>query len=138
MDICVEEFTTPVLYTVKFDCSLDETIDMMAEHQVRHLPVVKDGKVIGIVSQRDVLATYGKSWSEVLRVEDIMNENILTVNISDNLGEVAFKLSDEKVGSALVLDNNGKIYGIFTTTDALNALVEIIYPDAAKKSDLSI
>lgn len=136
MDISVEEFTTPVLYTINENMTLDEAIDLMAEHQIRHLPVLREDKVVGIVSQRDILSIYAKDWSEQISIGDIMHEEILTVNMNDNLGEVAFKLSDEKVGSALVLDNDGKIYGIFTTTDALNALVEIIYPEASKRSDL--
>jgi acetoin utilization protein AcuB len=59
----------------------------------------------------------------------------LSVYGSENLGEVALQLSSQKVGSALVLDESGEIYGIFTTTDALNALVEILYPAANKKSE---
>ena len=51
----------------------------------------------------------------------------LMVYANDKLSDVAFQLSSAKIGSAIVLDEDSKIFGIFTTTDALNALVEIHY-----------
>ena len=66
----------------------------------------------------------------MMTVEDIMNPNLFSVYRNEGLGEVAFQLSSQKVGSALVLDESGEVYGIFTTTDALNALVEIFCPEA--------
>lgn len=136
INIKVEEFTTPVLYTINYEENLDSALNIMRENSIRHLPVTSGEKVIGIVSERDILANYGKDWSQFIKVEDIMSEDILTVNVNDNLGEVAFQLSSNKIGSALVLDEASRIYGIFTTTDALNALVEIMYPDANRRSDL--
>jgi len=44
-------------------------------------------------------------------------------------------LSNNKIGSALVLDTNDQVWGIFTTTDALNALVEVFYDEANELSD---
>jgi CBS domain-containing protein len=49
---------------------------------------------------------------------------------------VAYRLSKEKKGSAIVLDLEERLYGIFTTTDALNALVEIVLPDAHRMSEI--
>jgi acetoin utilization protein AcuB len=136
MDISVDEYTSPVLVMINSSESLDKAREVMMENGIRHLPVQENGKVIGIVSERDILTHDGKDWVEMLKVEDIMNTNIFSVYRNDNLGEVALQLSAQKVGSALVLDDSGEVYGIFTTTDALNALVEILYPQANSKSDL--
>lgn len=136
MDITVDEYTSPVLVMVEPAASLNRARTIMQENGIRHLPVEDNGKVIGIVSERDILAHDGKDWVSMLKVEDIMNTNIFSVYRNENLGEVALQLSTQKVGSALVLDESGEVYGIFTTTDALNALVEILYPQANSKSDL--
>lgn len=124
-DIKVEEFTSPYVISISSKDQLDQALQLMQENGIRHLPVIDDGNVMGMISERDVLTHMGKVWDKVLHVEDIMNSDILSVNVNDNLGDVAFQLSSQKKGSALVLDEDGSVYGIFTTTDALNALVEI-------------
>lgn len=125
-DLRVEEFTSPYVISISSGEQLDRALELMQENGIRHLPVIDNQKdVMGMISERDVLTHMGKVWDKVLYVRDIMNSDILSVNMHDNLGEVAFSLSSEKKGSALVLDDDGMVYGIFTTTDALNALVEI-------------
>jgi acetoin utilization protein AcuB len=136
MEITVEEYTSPVLVMINLDQSLDKALELMQENGIRHLPVEDQGKVVGIVSERDVMTHIGKNWLSMVRIEDIMNTEIVTVHRRENLGEVAMELASKKVGSALVLDDNSEVFGIFTTTDALNALVEIFYPEAREKSEL--
>lgn len=128
-DIKVEEFTSPFLVTIDKSDNLDAAMELMQEHGIRHLPVTtEDGTIADIVSERDILTHTGKDWTRMLKIEDIMTTSLLTVHKNENLGDVAFQLSSQKIGSALVVDDDENLYGIFTTTDALNALVEIIYP----------
>lgn len=136
MEVSVDEYTSPILVMINCKASIDKALEVMLENRIRHLPVEDKGKVVGIVSERDLLTHQGKNWTTMMTVEDIMNPNLFSVYRNEGLGEVAFQLSSQKVGSALVLDESGEVYGIFTTTDALNALVEIFYPEANSKSDL--
>ena len=136
MEVTVDEYTSPILVTINGGSSIDKALELMQENRIRHLPVKDLGKVVGIISERDLLTHTGKDWSVMLKVRDIMNPNLFSVYRNEGLGEVALQLSSQKVGSALVLDESGEVYGIFTTTDALNALVEILYPEANSKSDL--
>lgn len=126
MNLSVDEYTSPILVTIDPSANLDQAIELMQENGIRHLPVVRNKKVVGIVSERDLLLHIGKNWSVMMKVGDIMSTNLLSVHSNDTLGDVAYQLSTEKVGSAIVLDENEDLYGIFTTTDALNALVEIM------------
>lgn len=128
LEIKVEEYTSPTVITIPSHGSLDQALALMQEHGIRHLPVTTDDDVVGIISERDVLSHVGKDWSRILMVQDIMSTDLLTVHKDVGLGQVAFQLSSQKLGSALVLDDDDGLYGIFTTTDALNALVEIFYP----------
>ena len=59
-----------------------------------------------------------------------MTADPYTVSIEANLDDVAFEMSRNKYGSAIVMDNNDEVYGIFTSTDALNALIEVLRKEA--------
>lgn len=128
MEVSVDEYTSSSPVTIEPQATLEDALLMMKEHNIRHLPVCEGRHVVGIVSERDLMANYGKAWGEFMRVKNVMNTSILTAHQNDDLGEVAFRLSNEKKGSAIILDENDELYGIFTTTDALNALVEILLP----------
>jgi len=126
MNIKVEEYTSSSLITIKLNAGLSEALSLMQENTIRHLPVVEGSNIVGIVSERDLMANYGKPWSENLRVKEIMHTDVLYAYTNDSLADVAYRLSKDKKGSAIILENDESLYGIFTTTDALNALVEMI------------
>lgn len=123
----VEEFTTPNPVTAAEDMSTDELRRLMREHGVRHLPVVREGKVVGVVSDRDVRVAQGLSAEHSIQVcaADIMAIDPVMVKASTPIEEVAYAMSDKKIGSVLVNEESGEFLGIFTVTDALNALIEI-------------
>lgn len=127
-EIKVEEYTSPSVVTIDGEENLDRAMELMQEHGIRHLPVTVAGDIAGIISERDVVTHIGKDWTRMLKIEDIMSTSLVSVYKNESLGDVAFQLSSKKIGSALVLDDDESLYGIFTTTDALNALVEIFYP----------
>lgn len=135
-EITVQEFTSPSVITISINDNIDTALELMQQNGIRHLPVMNNQKIVGVLSERDVLAHVGKDWTKMVTAEDIMNPSILSAYENDLLGEVAYQLSSQKKGSAIILDANDNLYGIFTTTDALNALVEILYPLANDKSDL--
>lgn len=123
----VEEFTTPNPMTATGDASIDTLREMMATHGVRHLPIMRDGKVIGVVSDRDVRVAQGLSAEHKIQINaaDIMAADPVTVKASMALDDVAYTMSDRKIGSVIVVEEDGEFLGIFTVTDALNALIEL-------------
>ena len=120
----VEEFTTPDPVTASERMTIDELQRLMERHGIRHLPVVRGDAVVGVLSDRDVRLLYGLSAAEKLQVRaaDIMSPAPLTVSAATPLDEVAFAMSEQKVGSVIVNDEDGRFLGIFTAIDALNAL----------------
>ncbi len=126
--VTVEEFTTPDPITADEKMTIDDLQRLMDRHGIRHLPVVRGETVVGVISDRDVRLLSGLSVAEKYQVRavDIMAQDPLTVTASAQLGEVAFAMSEKKVGSVIVNDADGRFLGIFTVTDALNALVEIL------------
>ncbi len=129
----VEEFTTPDPITRNGDMAIEDLRQLMEEHGIRHLPVVRGDTVIGVISDRDVRLVSGLSAAEKLQVSaaDIMAADPVTVRATTPLDEVAYVMSDRKVGSVIVLDEDGRLFGIFTATDALNALIEIVRDSSA-------
>lgn len=123
----VEDFTTPNPVTATEDMSIDALRQLMKEHGVRHLPVMRDGTVVGLVSDRDVRLAQGLSAEHKIQVvaADIMTTDPVTVKASTPLDDVAYIMSDQKIGSVIVNEDSGEFLGIFTSTDALNALIEI-------------
>ena len=128
IDVPVEEFTTPDPITADESVMVDDLRLLMEKHGIRHLPIVRGREVVGVVSDRDVRIFSGLSAAEKFQVQasDIMAENPLCVTAGTPLDEVAYRMSERKVGSVIVKDDEGDLLGIFTATDALNALIEIV------------
>lgn len=129
LNVAVEEFTTPDPITAADDMLVDELVELLENNHIRHLPVVdQQGKVIGIISDRDLRLVKGLDLvsHQHIRAADIMTPEPFTVAANTPIDEVAFIMSDKKIGSMLVNDEDGKLLGIFTASDALNALIEII------------
>lgn len=128
LNVSVEEFTTPDPVMVPDTASIDEMAELMERHGVRHLPIVRDGGVVGVVSDRDLRVALGLSAERRNQVtaRDIMAADPVSVLADTPLDEVAFDMSERKIGSVLVYEDSGKYLGIFTVTDALNALIEIV------------
>jgi len=123
----VRRFMTASPHSITSRNTLAEAHQTMRDRGVRHLPVVDDGKVIGVVSQRDLylLETLRGVDSARELVEDAMSAEPFVVEPDAALDDVAEAMAFHKHGSALVVEH-AAIVGIFTTTDALRALVSLL------------
>lgn len=125
-NILVDEYATPCEITAPPETPLTSLVEKMTDAGVRHIPILKDGKAVGIVSERDLKMFQNVEWAGKLKAEDIMVQYPYTVVTGTPLDEVAYEMSRNKFGSALIIDSNQAVVGIFTVTDALNALIEIL------------
>lgn len=119
----VRDHMTPAPHTIGADATAERAIAMMRQHVVRHLPVLRGGELLGVVSQRDLLllaSLPGVNPAEV-KVEEALAQEGFTVAPDAPLDEVAREMADRRLGSALVVEDR-KLVGLFTTTDALHAL----------------
>lgn len=122
----VGQFMTPLPHTIEFDQPLARAHELMRTHQIRHLPVMQNGKLLGLVSIRDLhlIETLRDVDPAEVPVEDAMAEDPYTVSPEEPLDEVAAIMADYKLGSAVVVQD-GRVQGIFTTVDALRALLQL-------------
>jgi acetoin utilization protein AcuB len=121
----IEEYTSVDPVTVSPETPVSEVVRLLGKHGFRHIPVVRSGRAVGIISDRDVLLPRSGTVSHLV-ARDVMTENPYSVPLDAPLEEVALELSRQKFGSAVVYDRDGRLFGIFTATDALNALVELL------------
>ncbi|MCC6747029.1 MAG: CBS domain-containing protein [Deltaproteobacteria bacterium] len=129
-------------HTVGADQSLTAAHKLMRKYQIRHLPVLDGGKLVGLVSQRDLhlLETLRDVIPEDVRVDDAMTRDPYTVTPTTLLRDAAAYMADDKIGSAVVVEG-GKVVGIFTTTDALRALVDLqqrVGPDPGEDAPTTV
>ena len=96
---------------------------MMRENEVRHLPVLHGGGIVGILSQRDLyfLETLKGVDLDTDLVEDAMSPDVYLVGFDDKLRDVAQIMAARRLGCAVVVEN-GHPVGIFTANDALRLL----------------
>lgn len=136
MSVPVEKFTTRNPVTANAEAMIDELRQLMVEHNIRHLPIVRGTSIVGVVSDRDLRVVAGLTLAEKLQVraDDIMSVDPVMVAASTPLDEVARIMADRKVGSVIVNEDSGGLMGIFTVSDALDALIAIIHKGGAAAS----
>ena len=130
----IRNFMTFVPMHIQIDVSLDEAANMMVEKNISHLPVFHQGKICGIVSQRDVKAALASSLE--LGIKDIMNESVEMLLPETSIRTALKIMTEKKIGSIVVHEVDGSIVGIFTTTDAmyvLNSLLGYLEGDLLKQ-----
>lgn len=123
----IRQYMTAAPFTIGPGASLSKAVKTMREHQVRHLPVVDHDRVIGVVSQRDILimeSLPGVNPTEV-HVEEAMVRDVFTAPPGTPVGAVVETMIDRKLGSTIVTDG-GHVLGVFTTVDALRALRDLL------------
>jgi len=115
---------TPSPHTIGRDQSLAKAREAMQRFGVRHLPVLDGGALVGILTDRDVRLVESIADPEETLVEEAMTPEPYVVQADAFLRDVAREMSQHKYGCAVVLER-GAVVGIFTTIDALRALLEV-------------
>jgi len=103
--------------TVRADDSLEQAARLMVSRGVRHLPVVEDDRLLGMLSERDLLAFHGYGGLKA-SVRGAMAFPVETASLDDDVAAVASRMVDRKIG-CLPIVTNGKVLGVISTTDLL-------------------
>jgi acetoin utilization protein AcuB len=123
MNGSIAEFMTRSPHTIGLQATLVEARKRMNQNGIRHLPVLEAGTLVGLLSQRDIQLI--ESLQDVnpaeVTVEEAMSQDVLTALPTEKLAAVCDRMAKRKAGSAVIVAK-GKVYGIFTTIDALKAL----------------
>jgi acetoin utilization protein AcuB len=129
----IQKYMTTTPHSIGVEQTLSVAHTMMREHKIRHLPVLHGGKLLGILTERDlrlVESLAGVDPTKV-KVEDAMSTVVYSVSPETPLDEVVGTMGEHKYGSAVVMQNE-KVVGIFTTVDVCRALAELLHTRLAK------
>jgi len=129
----ISKYMTRMPHTIGRDQTLTAAHHMMREHRIRHLPVLSGGRLVGLLSERDLalIETLHSVDPDLTLAEEAMTQAPYTVSPDSPLDEVAATMAEQRYGSAVVMDHE-KIVGVFTTTDALQVLVELLRPHPSR------
>ena len=122
-NLIIADVMTPQPMTIGRDQTLAVAHKMMREHGIRHLPVLERGKLVGVLSQRDLyfLETLAGVDLDEDHVDDAMSQDAFAVAPEVPLEQVAATLEERKLGCTVIVERE-RVIGIFTATDALRLL----------------
>lgn len=125
--LSVAEYMTPGPYVVGPKEPLGNARRLMDKYEIRHVPVWSEGKLVGLLSERDLqlVWTLAHAPPEALTVEDAMTAEPYSVAVDTPIDETVRVMARRKIGSAVVLDK-GRIVGVFTSIDAMHALADVL------------
>jgi acetoin utilization protein AcuB len=130
-----EWMSTPVITTGMND-DMQQAIDLMTDYHISMLPVMKEGKLVGIVTDRDLkraapshvaLLEIKQILYHMRRVEvaAIMSEDPITVRPDTTLEEAAEVLLANKISGCPVVDEGGQVAGVITKNDLFKAMISL-------------
>lgn len=120
----IHTFMTLMPHTVGRDISIKTALELMREYHVRHLPVQEAGKLIGVLTDRDLKLAASFDDAFKLTVEEVMTPDPYTTSPQTPLSHVIYEMEKHKYGCTIVQNDNGRVIGIFTAIDALRVLGE--------------
>jgi acetoin utilization protein AcuB len=134
----VREIMTPDPFAVKSTSNVRQLLRVLTEADVRHLPVVEDGALVGIVSDRD-LRGFGPTVIEAIDQPEaarqaleqpasaVMSSDVVTVNPETEVGEAIDLMIEHRIGALPVVEaDSTKLVGILSYVDALRAARELM------------
>jgi acetoin utilization protein AcuB len=138
----VSQWMTKSVMTIKPKDSLRHARERLAKYRINQLPVVVDDKLVGIVTDRDVRDAYPSSlrlfygkdideFGDSHTVEEVMTYNVVAISPRTSLREAAQRLRRQRFGALPVVEN-GKLVGIITRSDLLDALLAEAAPESEK------
>ena len=129
----VSQWMTKSVMTIKPKDTLRHARERLAKYRINQLPVVVNDKLVGIVTDRDVRDAYPSSlrlfygkdideFGDSHTVEEIMTYNVVAISPQTSLREAAQRLRRQRFGALPVVEN-GKLVGIITRSDLLDAML---------------
>lgn len=118
----IEIMSHPVItYSIETTCI--EIKKEMEKRDIRHIPITDDKKIIGLISDRDLLKISSHKDLKKIRVDEIMTTVLIVAHQETPMAHIARVLVEEKISALPIIDDQDKIVGIITQADILRTLI---------------
>lgn len=128
---------TPKPMTISSNTPVADAAHIMRTNNFRRLPVVDNGKLVGIVTDRDLrevspspattLSIYELNYLLAkMLVKDVMKKQVLTIPQEATIEEAALVMTSNRIGGLVVVGNHGEVTGIITETDIFKCFIEVM------------
>jgi len=127
----VRDSMTRDVFTLGPEASAAEAWALCNDHNIRHVPVVEEDRLVGLVSDRDLRDVRGGGGDREsdtprwVRLGDMMTRNIVTIHPLDTIEHAAREIYDRKIGCLPVVAE-GELVGIITSADMMRTLIELV------------
>ena len=132
----VKNWMSKNVITVDVNESLLDAIKLLKQNDIGRLPVMKKGKLVGIVTDRDVKRASGSDATSLevhellyllstLKIEKIMTKDPITIPPDFTIGEIAQVLFENRISGLPVVDDQGRVLGIVTQDDLFKAMMSL-------------
>lgn len=125
----VGDFMTAEPVTLNEDDDLGHADTVLRLGRIRHLPVVRGEKLVGLVTHRDILRVLGKNappWGRSTLAADVMTRELTTVGRETPLRKAARVMLKHKLGCLPVVEANGRLVGILTEADLVRFAADMV------------
>jgi CBS domain-containing protein len=127
--ITVAEFMTRDLVTVRDEDDLALAESLLRLSGVRHLPVLREARLVGVLTHRDLLRSghAGRASGRQALVRETMTPDPVTVSPSSSLAAAARTMLERKIGCLPVCDEGGALAGIITEADFVRFAADVVH-----------
>ena len=122
----VGEWMERELITIDRNTTIQEAISLMKKHSIRHLPVIEEGRLVGLVTEGDMRQVFVASLIEELSIDDVMIKDPITVKVDAEIDDAARVIHYNKIGGLPVVDEDQGLLGIITVADIMAAFIELM------------
>jgi acetoin utilization protein AcuB len=133
----VRDYMKSPVFTVTPDTLIDNALETMREKHVRRLPVVENGKLVGLVTRNIIreatpspptpLTLWGLHYQlSGMKVRDVMITDVIVVHPDDTIKKVLALIEKHRIGTFPIVDDNGNLVGILTSTDLLHIMTKLL------------
>lgn len=128
----IRDYMTHNPVVIDVDTPTLEAFLLMSEYDLRHLPVEKNCKLVGVISERDILKVWSESRGAFPVVEAAMTPLPYVVDPNEKMETILPVMAENRLGCVVIKKSGEKVSGIFTTTDALRVLAEMFQTEKAE------
>lgn len=121
----VGQIMSQKVISISPDKRVGQALKLMQKHQIRHLPVVKNDRMVGWITSRDVREVLLASMLEEIKVGDVMVQAPITVSPETDVEEAARLIHENKIGGIPVMEGD-RLVGVITMMDLISAFITML------------